>query len=67
MSRPFAVEVFERFLKGESIRQLSEELQIPAERVEVRLRAAALYLESHPRSNPVELPANRRVHYGHGQ
>jgi DNA-directed RNA polymerase specialized sigma24 family protein len=67
MKQPFAVEVFERFLKGESIRELADELQIPADRVEVRLRAAALYLEDHPKSGPIELPSRYRDHYGHSQ
>jgi DNA-directed RNA polymerase specialized sigma24 family protein len=67
MNHPFAVEVFERFLKGESIRQLADELQIPADRVELRLRAAALYMERRAKSGPVELPSRYRDHYGHSQ
>jgi DNA-directed RNA polymerase specialized sigma24 family protein len=67
MKLPFAVEVFERFLKGESIRELADELQIPADRVEVRLRAAALYLEDQAKSGPIELPSRYRDHYGHSQ
>lgn len=67
MSRPFAVEVFDRFLKGESIRQLADELQIPADRVELRLRAAALYLERQTKSGSVELPSLCRDQYGHSQ
>ena len=67
MKHPFAVEVYERFLKGESIRQLADELQIPADRVESRLRAAALYLEHQAKSNPIELPARYRDRYGHSQ
>jgi len=67
MNHPFAVEVFERFLKGESIRQLADDLQIPADRVELRLRAAALYLERQAKSNPIDMPARHREHYGHSQ
>jgi len=67
MSHPFAVEVFERFLKGESIRQLSDELEIPPDRVELRLRAAAQYLEHQARSSPNEVPSRRRDSYGHCQ
>lgn len=67
MNHPFAVEVYERFLKGESIRQLADELQIPADRVEQRLRAAALYLEHQAKSNPIELPSHYRDRYGHSQ
>jgi hypothetical protein len=60
MNQPFAVEVFERFLKGESISQLADDLQIPADRVELRLRAAALYLEHQAQSGPIELPLRYR-------
>ena len=67
MKHPFAVEVYERFLKGESIRQLADALQIPADRVELRLRAAALYLEHQANSNPIELPSRYRDRYGHSQ
>jgi DNA-directed RNA polymerase specialized sigma24 family protein len=67
MNHPFAVEVFERFLKGESIRQLADELQIPADRVELRLRAAALYLEHQAKYGPIELPSRYRDRYGHCQ
>jgi DNA-directed RNA polymerase specialized sigma24 family protein len=67
MNHPFAVEVFERFLKGESIRELADELQIPADRVELRLRAAALYLERRAKCGPVELPSRYLDHYSHSQ
>ena len=67
MNHPFAVEVFDRFLKGESIRQLADELQIPADRVELRLRAAALYLDRRTKSGPVEMPSRYRDHYGSSQ
>lgn len=60
MNPPFAVELFERFLEGESIRQLADELQIPAKRVELRVRAAALYLEHQAKSGPVEMPLRYR-------
>jgi DNA-directed RNA polymerase specialized sigma24 family protein len=67
MKHPFAVEIFERFLKGESIRELADELQIPADRVELRLRAAALYMEHQAKSGPIELPSRYRDRYGHSQ
>ena len=51
MKQPFAVEVFEHFLKGESIREMADELQIPADRLELRLRAAALYLGHQAKSS----------------
>jgi hypothetical protein len=37
----FAFQVYRRFLNGETIQQLSSELEIPADRIERRLRAAA--------------------------
>jgi hypothetical protein len=45
MCDPFALEIYRRFLGGESIHALSERLRIPEERIEQRLRAAAVYLE----------------------
>ncbi len=44
MFEPFAVQVYRRHLKGESVEQLSLDLGIPPERIQARLRAAALYL-----------------------
>ena len=45
---PFAVELYREFLEGKSIAELSLRLGIPAERVERRLRAAALFLGNRP-------------------
>jgi hypothetical protein len=45
MTEPFALELHRRFTNGESAEQLSVELGIPLERIEIRLRAVALYLE----------------------
>jgi hypothetical protein len=47
MRKPFAIEIYERFLNGESVQQLSIGLGIPADRIELRLRAA-MYLKSRP-------------------
>ncbi|MGA2328344.1 MAG: hypothetical protein ABSH05_18865 [Bryobacteraceae bacterium] len=44
MFEPFAVEIYRRFLRGETIRQLAARLDIPADRVETRIRVAARYL-----------------------
>jgi hypothetical protein len=44
---PFAIQIYRRFLNGETIAALSLDLGIPTERVETRIRAAALYRESH--------------------
>lgn len=60
MTHPFAVEVYERFLNGESIRQLADELQIPADRIELRLRAAALYLRHQAEGGAIEMQPNGR-------
>lgn len=49
MVEAFAIQIYRRFLKGESIARLSEEFGIPAERIEQRIRAAQLHLERQPR------------------
>jgi hypothetical protein len=45
---PFAIDLYDRFRKGESIEQLASELRIPVERIEQRIRAAARYFEQRP-------------------
>jgi hypothetical protein len=47
-SEPFAIQIYRRFLDGETIAGLALELGIPVDRVEIRIRAAALFSESHP-------------------
>ncbi len=55
MCEPFALEVYRRFLAGESIRVLAESLHIPEDRIEQRLRAAAVYFQERVRAaDPVE-------------
>lgn len=44
-SEPFALQIYRRYLSGETIEQLSAALDIPRERIEQRLRAAAAYAE----------------------
>jgi DNA-directed RNA polymerase specialized sigma24 family protein len=44
MFEPFAVELYRRFLNGETVQQLAASLGIPADRVEIRIRAASRYL-----------------------
>ncbi len=46
MSEPFAVEIYRRYLAGETVQQLAATLEIPPERIENRLRAAAEYLKT---------------------
>lgn len=48
MQEQFAVRVLREFLEGKSISDLSLELGIPQERIERRLRAAALHLNHDP-------------------
>jgi len=44
MFTSFALEVYRRYLNGETVEELSEELGIPPERIEYRIRAAEAYL-----------------------
>lgn len=44
MFTPFALELYRRYLNGETIEELSAELGIPRERIEDRIRAAEAYL-----------------------
>ena len=55
---PFALEVRRRYLRGETIGQLSVELGIPADRIEQRLRAAAAYMEQQ-RNSRLSRPATQ--------
>ena len=41
---PLAVELLEAYRNGKSVEELSSETGIPADRIEVRLRAAAAFL-----------------------
>lgn len=43
---PFAVEIYRRFKNGETVQQLAANLDIPADRIEKRIRAAVIYLNS---------------------
>lgn len=52
---PFALQIYRRFLEGQTIAALSLELGIPADRIEVRIRAAARYAQTR-RPEPVESP-----------
>ena len=64
MRSPFALQLYERFLSGESIKDLSAEFEIPADRVEKRLRAAAIYLQNRPHLSLVALASASREHCG---
>jgi len=39
---PLAVQIYRRYLQGESVQQIADDLGIPAERVRQRVEAAAL-------------------------
>ena len=45
-SEPFAIQIYRRFLNGESIAAIALELGIPADRIEVRIRAAARFCQT---------------------
>jgi len=42
-SEPFALQIYRRFLEGESVEELATNLGIPVERIETRIRAAQNY------------------------
>ncbi len=44
MFTPFAVEVYRRYLSGETVEELSTDLGIPRERIEDRIRAAEAFV-----------------------
>ncbi len=44
MFTPFALEVYRRYLSGETIEELSRDLGIPQERIEDRIRAAEAFV-----------------------
>jgi DNA-directed RNA polymerase specialized sigma24 family protein len=43
---PFALQIYKRFLDGETITDLAISLGIPADRIETRIRAAALFCQA---------------------
>ena len=45
--QPLAIEIYRRFLNGETVERLSTDLGIPKERIEQRLRVALVYLQRH--------------------
>jgi hypothetical protein len=45
MFEPFALEIYRRYQNGETVQQLAASLNIPADRIEKRIRAAATYLK----------------------
>ncbi len=47
MMLPFALQIYRRFLNGETVEQIAASLEIPVERIEQRIRAAAEYSRRH--------------------
>jgi len=45
----FAIQLYERFTRGESVERLAAAFNIPVERIAVRLRAAERYIQQHGR------------------
>jgi len=43
MPEPFALQIYRRYLEGETIQELSARLGIPVERIRQRVQAAAVY------------------------
>jgi DNA-directed RNA polymerase specialized sigma24 family protein len=44
-TQPFALMLYRRYLEGETVEQLAAGLGIPEDRIEQRIRVAALYRE----------------------
>ncbi len=49
MLKPFALQLLEEHRNGKTVEQLSRETGIPADRIEMRLKAAVAYLERLPK------------------
>lgn len=45
--KPFAIQLYERYIRGESVEHLAAVLNIPVERIAARLRAAERHLQEH--------------------
>ena len=46
--RPFAMEIYDRHLRGDTVEAIAAEMRIPRDRVEQRLRAAEAWIERRP-------------------
>ncbi len=44
MSEALALQLYRRFVDGESVDAIAKDLGVPADRIHLRLRAAAVYL-----------------------
>ena len=57
MQEPFALELHRRFERGASAEQLAAELEIPVDRIKMRLRVAAIYLKMQQEKSASATPA----------
>ena len=57
MQEPFALAVYRQFLNGESAEYLAAELDIPLDRIEMRLQAAVMYLKMRGEKGAAVTPA----------
>ena len=46
----FAFYLYERYARGETIERLAAVLNIPVERIAMRIRAAESYIQGHPQA-----------------
>ena len=44
-NRPFALLLYDRWMRGETVEQLAAELKIPPERVAARIRVAQIFFQ----------------------
>ena len=61
MCEPFALALLRRHLGGASLEQLAEETGIPRERVEARLRAAAIHVFCRGMDRRMPVPLRRLI------
>jgi len=45
--KPFAILLYERYMRGETIERLAAAFNIPVERIAIRIRAAESYIHQH--------------------
>lgn len=60
-TEPLALQIYRRFLNGDTIAQLAEEMGISAERIEIRIRAAARHCARSPEMARTIAPSMRIV------
>jgi hypothetical protein len=58
MAMPLAVQLYRRYLNGESVEELSRELRLPARCIRTRLQAAAAYVSSQNSRSTANTPVH---------